>query len=664
MKLENNLGTDAIRPLVLRIAIPSMLAQFVSVLYSIVDRMYIGNIPDVGSVALAGAGVCGPVVTMVGSVAFWVGIGGSPLMSMKMGQGDMKTAKKILANSFLLLAVASVLLVALIYPFREPMLRYFGASDTTYPYASTYFSIYLTGTFFALMATGMNQFIISQGFAKTGMYSVIIGAVLNIVLDPVFIFALHMGVAGAAVATVLSQMASCAFVLSFLFGKKVPVKISFGGYDRKLIQRILLVGFTPFIIIAVDNVMIISMNSVLQTYGGPGEGDMLITCATIVQSFMLVITMPLGGITGGTQTILAFNYGAGQPDRVKKAQRFIFLLSAGYTTILFILAQTAGHIFVRLGPGPDRRGCKDHKDLHPGSDPLKHPVCDRRRLHWPWKGPAFPAPVLFPEAGLLPSALFAAPVLRSQSHLLRGAHFRHHRPCGIHLHIRRGHEADLKKAGDPQLLRTAGWAPALPGHIREMPAGQASLVILTQLPAPYIQKNTAIPPFREFWQCFLLQLFLLVVVLLALGDCESESLSRHLVARQIFVVGGDLIHQLAIDDLHDPVGRGLYYLVVTGGEDHNAREFLHSVVEGRDGLHIQMVRGLVKHQHVGPGDHHFGQHAAHPLASGEDLYLLDAVLAAVLFFDPADSDILAAESLVLLDNRIGIVNDSVERKVG
>ena len=183
----------------------------------------------------------------------------------------MKTAKKILANSFLLLAVASVLLVALIYPFREPMLRYFGASDTTYPYANTYFSIYLTGTFFALMATGMNQFIISQGFAKTGMYSVIIGAVLNIVLDPVFIFALHMGVAGAAVATVLSQMASCAFVLSFLFGKKVPVKISFGGYDRKLIQRILLVGFTPFIIIAVDNVMIISMNSVLQTYGGPGE---------------------------------------------------------------------------------------------------------------------------------------------------------------------------------------------------------------------------------------------------------------------------------------------------------------------------------------------------------------------------------------------------------
>ena len=348
MALENDLGRDDIKKLVWRIAIPSMLAQFVSVLYSIVDRMYIGNIPDVGSVALAGAGVCGPVVTMVGSVAFWVGIGGSPLMSMKMGQGDMKTAKKILANSFLLLAVASVLLVALIYPFREPMLRYFGASDTTYPYANTYFSIYLTGTFFALMATGMNQFIISQGFAKTGMYSVIIGAVLNIVLDPVFIFALHMGVAGAAVATVLSQMASCAFVLSFLFGKKVPVKISFGGYDRKLIQRILLVGFTPFIIIAVDNVMIISMNSVLQTYGGPGEGDMLITCATIVQSFMLVMTMPLGGISGGTQSILSYNYGARQFGRVRDAQKKIFRLCMGFTAIMFVLARAAGPLFVRL----------------------------------------------------------------------------------------------------------------------------------------------------------------------------------------------------------------------------------------------------------------------------------------------------------------------------
>lgn len=348
MTIENDLGRDDIKKLVWRIAIPSMLAQFVSVFYSIVDRMYIGNIPDVGNVALAGVGVCGPVVTMVGSVAFLVGVGGSPLMSMRMGEGNTKLAERILANSFLLLAVFSALMVAAIYPLREPMLRTFGASDVTYPYANTYFSIYLAGTIFALMATGMNQFIICQGFAKTGMKSVLIGAVLNIVLDPVFIFLLEMGVAGAAVATVLSQMASCAYVLLFLFGKKVPIRITFGGYDMKIIRRIISIGMTPFLIIALDNVMIISMNAVLQKFGGAAEGDLLVTCATIVQSFMLVVTMPLGGITGGTQTILAFNYGAGRPDRVRGAQRYIFLLSAGYTALLFVLARAAGPLFVRL----------------------------------------------------------------------------------------------------------------------------------------------------------------------------------------------------------------------------------------------------------------------------------------------------------------------------
>lgn len=348
MAIENDLGRDEIKKLVFNIAIPSMMAQFVSVLYSIVDRMYIGNIPEAGDMALAGAGVCGPVVTMIGSVAFLVGIGGSPLMSMKMGQGDMKTAKKILANCFLLLAVFSLLLVTLIYPVREPMLRYFGASDVTYPYADAYFSIYLAGTFFALMSTGMNQFIICQGFAKTGMYSVILGAVLNIVLDPVFIFALHMGVAGAAIATVLSQMASCTFVLWFLFGKRATIKITFGGYDGRLMIRILTIGISPFIIIALDNVMIIAMNAILQKYGGAAEGDLLITCATIAQSFMLVVTMPLGGITGGTQTILAYNYGAGQTDRVKSAQKYIFMLGAVYTAVLFVLARVGGHLFVRL----------------------------------------------------------------------------------------------------------------------------------------------------------------------------------------------------------------------------------------------------------------------------------------------------------------------------
>ena len=348
MAAENDLGRDDIKKLVVRIALPSMLAQFVSVLYSIVDRMYIGNIPGSGDMALAGAGVCGPVVTMVGSVAFLVGIGGAPLMSMKMGQGDKKAAERILANCFLMLAVCSILMVACIYPIRIQMLRYFGASDITLPYANAYFTIYLTGTVFALMSTGMNQFIICQGFAKTGMYSVILGAVLNIILDPIFIFGLHMGVSGAAVATVISQMASCAFVLRTLFGKNMPVCITFGGYSWRLIRRVLTIGFTPFIIIAMDNVMIITMNAILQKYGGAERGDLLITCATIAQSFMLVVTMPLGGITSGTQAVLAYNFGAGKTDRVKNAQKYIFSLAAAYTALLFVLARTIGGLFVRL----------------------------------------------------------------------------------------------------------------------------------------------------------------------------------------------------------------------------------------------------------------------------------------------------------------------------
>ncbi len=348
MQLENDLGRDNIKKLVLRIALPSMLAQFVSVFYSIVDRMYIGNIEETGSTALAGVGVCGPVVTLIGSVAFLIGIGGAPLMSMRMGEGDKEHAKQILSNAFLMLIICSILLMIGVYPVREPMLKLFGASEATLPFAMTYFTIYLSGTIFALLATGMNQFIICQGFSKIGMKSVLIGAILNIILDPIFIFIFDMGVAGAALATVISQFASCFYVLRFLFGKRVPIKITFGNYHFNIARRILTVGFTPFFIIALDNVMIIAMNAILQNYGGATEGDLLVTCATIAQSFMLIVTMPMGGITGGTQTILAYNYGAGQPERVKQAQKYIFILTIIYTAILFILARCAGPLFVRL----------------------------------------------------------------------------------------------------------------------------------------------------------------------------------------------------------------------------------------------------------------------------------------------------------------------------
>lgn len=349
MKLENNLRSDPIRPLVLRIAIPSMLAQFVSVLYSVVDRMYIGNIAQVGSLALAGAGVCGPIVTMLSSVAFWVGVGGSPLISIRMGEGRQEEARRILANCFLLLTGLALALMGVAYATRRPALLLFGASPETLPYAMDYYSCYLTGTVFALLSTGMNQFIICQGFAKKGMQSVMLGAVLNILLDPVFIFLLDLGVKGAAIATVLSQLASCLFVLRFLFGPIPPVRITFGGYSLRTMLRVLLTGLTPFVIIAVDNVMIIALNAVLQRYGGPEQGDLLVAAATVAQSFMLVVTMPLGGITSGTASILGYNLGAGQPRRILEAQKYTLLLSLAYTTTLclagLLLAAPFTHIF-------------------------------------------------------------------------------------------------------------------------------------------------------------------------------------------------------------------------------------------------------------------------------------------------------------------------------
>lgn len=348
MKLENDLGQDDIGRLVMRIALPSMLAQFVSVLYSIVDRMYIGHIAGVGDLALAGVGVCGPVVTMMGSVAFWVAIGGAPLMSLRMGEGREDEAGRILANCTLMLVVFAAGLLALAIPLRGPMLRFFGASEATYPFAEAYFTVYVGGTLFALLATGLNQFIIAQGFAKVAMKLVMLGAVLNIALDPVFIFGLGLGVRGAAAATVISQMASALGAVLFLRGGRALVRIDLGGYSLRLIRRVLVLGLTPFAIIAIDSVMIIAMNAVLQRYGGALEGDRLVTCATIAQSFMLVVTMPLGGITGGTQTILAYNYGAMKMERVRQAQRRILMLCLGYVTVMFVLARAAGPLFVGL----------------------------------------------------------------------------------------------------------------------------------------------------------------------------------------------------------------------------------------------------------------------------------------------------------------------------
>ncbi len=348
MKKENDLGADEMWGLVLRLTIPAMLAQFINVLYSIVDRIFIGNIPQIGATALAGVGICGPIVTLITSFSMWVGIGGSPLMSIKMGENNIKEAHRIMANCFFMMVMMGILISTLVILFRQPLLMLFGASDMTFPYADTYMTIYAMGSIFAIVSMGMNTFIICQGYSKIAMFSVIIGAVCNMVLDPVFIFGFDMGVSGAAIATVIAQMVSCGFVLLFLFGNHPPVRITFGQYDIKLMGKILVTGLSPFIIVALDSGLIIAMNMVLQHYGGIGYGDQLVTCHTIAQSFFLMVTLPMGGMTGATQPILGFNYGACQTERVKDGQKKTLMVCIVFTVVMMLAAHTLSPYFVRL----------------------------------------------------------------------------------------------------------------------------------------------------------------------------------------------------------------------------------------------------------------------------------------------------------------------------
>ena len=351
MKKTTDLGKDKVPLLVLKLAVPSMIAQFVNVLYSTVDRMFIGNIPRIGDEALAGVGVCGPIVTLLTSFGTLIGLGGSILMAMRMGAGRKKQAENILAHSFVLLVLFSALLTFFFLLIKGHLLNWFGASDTTFPYADSYMTIYTAGTFFALMAVGLNYFITCQGFPGIGMLTVIIGALTNILLDPVFIFGFHMNVAGAAIATVITQFVSCAFAFRFLTGKKIPVKITLlrkKNFSPMIVQRILELGVSPFLILATDSVILIVLNTVLQTYGGPEEGDLLITCATIVQSYMMLITGPMLGISSGTQAILSYNYGAKNIDRVKSAEKYILLLCLCFTTLMFLVSRTVPEYFIRI----------------------------------------------------------------------------------------------------------------------------------------------------------------------------------------------------------------------------------------------------------------------------------------------------------------------------
>lgn len=348
MKKANDFGRDSIPLLVLKISVPFMIAQFVNVFYSIVDRIYVGNIPGTGADALAGVGICAPIVTLLSSFGTLFGIGGSVLFSVRLGAGDEKGARRILANSFSMLMLASLALTGIFLLTKDWLLNWFGASQVTFPYADSYLTIYTAGTFFALISMGMNYFITAQSFPALGMTTTLIGAVINIVLDPVFIFLFDMGVAGAAAATVIAQMSSCAFVLLTLRRKKMRVPLGVVKPEFSMGRRIVKIGFSPFLILATDSIIIIALNVVLQHYGGKEYGDTLITAATIVQSYMLLITSPMLGITGGSQPLISYNYGAGRPDRIRKSFFWVLALCVCFTSVMFLISRFLPQYFVLI----------------------------------------------------------------------------------------------------------------------------------------------------------------------------------------------------------------------------------------------------------------------------------------------------------------------------
>lgn len=348
MKESKNFETYPMFKLVLSLAIPSVIAQFVNVLYSIVDRMFVGQIPEIGNQALAAIGVCGPIVTLLSSFGTLVGIGGSVWLSIRLGQKEHEKASVILYNSFILLVAVSLVLTFVFILLKNNLIVWFGASEQLYGYANAYLTIYTFGTFFALMAIGLNYFIICQGYAKIAMTTVIIGALTNIGLDFLLVKVMNYGVAGAAVATVIAQVCSGLFAICFLRSKFSTIRIEKKPLDFDVVKRIVRLGFSPFVIIASDSIIIIVMNAVLQHYGGPQRGDILISAITVAQSYFLLITGPLIGITSGTQAIISYNYGAMNANRIKEAFKYILMLAVGFCILMFIISLCFSNVFVSM----------------------------------------------------------------------------------------------------------------------------------------------------------------------------------------------------------------------------------------------------------------------------------------------------------------------------
>lgn len=346
-------STGSVKKRIIAQAVPLTLAQAVQLLYNIVDRIYIGHLPDVGQLALTGLGITFPLIVLIAAFTQLVGVGGTPLFSIARGKKDEKEAEAILGNAFAMLVAAAAGCFIVGYFFRKPILFAFGASEESYFFADQYLKIYIWGTAFSMISTGLNGYINAQGFPKVGMATTLIGAVVNIILDPIFIFMLDMGVEGAALATVISQGISCAWVLFFLTGKKAILRIrrSTVRISLERSKRIMTLGITGFVMQGTNSLVSIVCNNQLQIFGETmmvGGGDLYVGVMTVLNSVRELLSLPVGGIASGGQPVIGYNYGAGEYKRVKEGIRFITLLAGGYTLISWIVVMLIPRVMIGM----------------------------------------------------------------------------------------------------------------------------------------------------------------------------------------------------------------------------------------------------------------------------------------------------------------------------
>ena len=343
---EVDLGKEPIGHLLFVLAIPTIASQVINALYNMVDRMYIGHIPEVGAAALTGVGVSFPIIMVVSAFAALVGMGGAPQASIAMGRKDHHKAEKILGNCFTSLAIVAIVLTLIVLVFKTPLLYLFGASKNTITYAENYIEIYAVGTIFVQMTLGLNMFISAQGFSMISMLTVVIGAVTNIILDPIFIFGFGLGVRGAAIATVLSQALSAVWAIKFLTGKSTVLylKKSNMKVEWKIMAPCVALGVAPFIMQSTESILVLCFNSSLLKYGG----DMAVGAMTILSSVMQFAMLPLQGLTQGGQPIISYNYGAQNIERVKKGFKLLLISCLCYSTLMWAAAQLIPNLLVMI----------------------------------------------------------------------------------------------------------------------------------------------------------------------------------------------------------------------------------------------------------------------------------------------------------------------------